>query len=93
MPSRTLVSYTDRLSQVVDFRAGYAADRCHCLVDEYLFNWRELWLNQSLDPPRLVLDGEPLVQSVEGILITSTLASGGAIPAVLNEQLVADEKL
>jgi RES domain-containing protein len=93
MPPGTLVSYTVRLAQVVDFRAGYDVARWHDLWEEFLCDWRELWFNQRVEPPSWVLADEALAAGAKGILFASTLAAGGTNLVVFNGQLTADDML
>jgi RES domain-containing protein len=93
MPPGTLVSYTVRLSHVVDFSAGYDGTRWHDLWEEFDCDWRELWFNRRVEPPSWVLADEALAAGAKGILFASTLASGGMNLVVFNEQLTADDTL
>lgn len=93
MPPGTLVSYTARLSPVVDFRAGYDASRWPDLWEEFFCDWRELWFNQRVEPPSWVLADDALSAGAKGILFASTMAMGGTNLVVFDEQLTADDKL
>lgn len=93
MPPGTLVSYTVRLTPVLDFRAGYDADRWPALWEEFACDWRELWFNQRVEPPSWVLADEALAAGAKGILFASALAPGGVNLVVFNNALTASDSL
>ncbi len=93
MPPGTLVSYTVRVAPIVDFNAGYDAARWSGLWEEFYCDWRELWLNQRVEPPSWVLADEALGVGAKGILFASKLAPGGMNLVLYNEMLAADDTL
>ena len=93
MPPGTLVTYTVRLAPVVDFGAGYDANRWAELWEEFHCDWRELWFNQRVEPPSWVLADEALEVGAKGILFASALAPGGTNLVVFNDMLSVDDTL
>ena len=93
MPPGTLVSYTVRVTPIVDFSAGYDAANWSDLWQDYHCDWRELWFNQRVEPPSWVLADEVLNAGAKGILFASKLALGGLNLVLYNEMLTGDDTL
>ena len=93
MPPGTLVSYTVRVAPVVDFRAGHDGARWSALWEEFHSDWRELWLNQRVEPPSWVLADEAIASGGKGILFVSKLAPSGLNLVIYNDILTADDTL
>ena len=93
MPPGTLVSYTVRLTPIVDFIAGY--DRTHWseLWEEFYCHWREIWFNEHVEPPSWVLADDAIAAGAKGILFASRLVAGGRNLVVYNEMLQAADLL
>ena len=93
MPPGTLVSYTVRVAPVVDFRAGYDGARWSELWEEFHCDWRELWLNQRVEPPSWVLADEAIAAGAKGILFVSKVAPSGLNLVIYNDMLTSDDAL
>lgn len=51
LPPGTLVSYEVKIERVVDLRAGYMADNCASLWEDFITcDWRNLWFSGRIAP-------------------------------------------
>jgi RES domain-containing protein len=93
MPPGRLVSYTVRLSQVADFRAGYNTAQWSALWEEFFCDWRELWFNQRTEPPSWVLAEQAISAGAKGMLFASKMSLGGTNLVVYTDALSPDDML
>ena len=93
LPPGTVVSYSVRLSRIVDFSDGYRSGDWDPLWADFVCDWRELWFNQHIEPPSWELADQALGAGAQGILFRSQVAPPGINLVVYTESLTADDHL
>lgn len=93
LPPGTLVSYEVTIERVVDLRAGYVADNCAPLWEDFTCDWRNLWFGGRIAPPSWGI-GDKIVQAnASGILFPSQIAPGGTNLVIYTDLLGAADML
>lgn len=93
LPPGTLTSYQLTAAPVVDFTGGYSASAWETIWEDFYCDWRELWFNQSIEPPSWVIGDAVIASGAKGILFPSRLAKGGTNLVLFTQMLAASDKL
>lgn len=92
LPPGTLVSYQLSIKPVVDFRKGFSPS-WGSIWEDFYCDWRELSLNQKIEPPSWVIGDEVIASKAKGILFRSSIHDGGTNLAIYTEMLSKSDSL
>lgn len=93
LPPGTLTSYQLTAAPVVDFTGGYSASAWETIWEDFYCDWRELWFNQSIEPPSWVIGDAVIASGAKGILFPSRLTKSGTNLVLFTQMLAASDKL
>ena len=94
LPPGTLVSYEVKIERVVDLRAGYMADNCASLWEDFITcDWRNLWFSGRIAPPSWAIGDKIIQANASGILFPSQIAPGGTNLVIYPDMLGAADML
>lgn len=93
LPPGTLVSYEVKIERVLDLRAGYMADNCASLWEDFTCDWRNLWFSGRIAPPSWAIGDKIIQANASGILFPSQIAPGGTNLVIYTDLLGAADML
>lgn len=93
LPPGTLATYLVSRLRVVDFSAGYEAGTWDPLWADYACNWRQLALDQGVEPASWVLGDLALDADAAGIVFPSTVCPGGTNLVLFHSSALPPEAL
>lgn len=93
LPAGTLVSYEVTIERLADLRAGYVADRCDPVWEDFTCDWRRLWFSERIAPPSWAIGDQLIQANTSGILFPSQIAPGGTNLVIFPDTLGAADTL
>lgn len=93
LPPGTLISYQISVTNIVDFRHGYQADKWSSLWDSFYCDWRSLVFDEKIEPPSWVLGDRVMTANAKGILFLSAYGYYGTNLVLYPHLLAATDKI
>lgn len=72
-----LVSYQISVTDIVDFRQGYQANKWPSLWESFYCDWRSLAFDEKIEPPSWVLGDQVITTGAKGVLFLSAYGCQG----------------
>lgn len=91
LPPGMLVSYQINVTDIVDFRKGYQANKWTPLWESFYCDWRSLAFDEKIEPPSWVLGDQVIASGAKGIMFLSAYGYRGTNLVIYPHRLEATD--